>query len=174
MTLDTSLKKKGLLIDDDPIMISLIGEILGTVMNIPILTASTWEESVDKAVVERPFIIILNLFISLRGSSLFPYMEAINSYILGEEPPVREVDRNRKDGFNLACSLKEISETASIPILGIGPMNIPYLRGMALKAGCNDYLGKPFGMTDFVNKVRGLTIHDPPVLTNGFYYKRQE
>ncbi len=149
-----SLKEERVLVvEDDPVMLELLSEILGN-NGMNVLSASTYEEAKKKAL-ERPSLIIIDLFFSTRDSDMFFYLDGIRQEMLGETPPAY-VSRKAKDGFGLSSSLKANPQTVSIPILAIGPMDTPYLRRLALGVGCDEYLGKPFGMNDLLSKLRTL------------------
>lgn len=149
----SAAKERVLVVEDDFVMLELLSEMLGT-KGINVLTASTYEEARKKAL-EKPSLIIIDLFFSTRNSDMFFYLEGIRQEMLGETPPIC-VSEKAKDGFGLSSSLKADPQTVSIPILAIGPMDTPYLRRLALAVGCDEYLGKPFGMNDLLSKLRTL------------------
>ncbi len=154
MLLAFSGMKRILLVEDDPIMLELLSEILQS-SGVNVLVASTFEDAREKAVKEHPSAIIVDLFFSTKNSDVQFYLDGIRQELLGETPSVY-VSRASKDGFGLSYRLKEDPETGSIPILAIGPMDTPYLRKLAFGAGCDEYLGKPFGMKDLLHKLTGM------------------
>ncbi len=143
-----------LLIDDDPVTRDLIAEVLSFVIKVKTLSVSAWDLGIDKALDKRFSLIIINLFFGASKESFYPYLEDIQREIIGMKTCRREIDRDRKNGFSLSCSIKDT--LCPVPILGIGPMDTPYLNDLARKAGCDMYLGKPFTVQELVEKVRFL------------------
>ncbi len=151
-------KESILLIDDDRVGLELVGDIVLTAIDTTVIEATDWDEAIERAVKDRPFMIILNLFFSTKREGFSPYLEELKKAIIGEKTDINDVDTTRKDGFSLSLTLKENPLTAPIPLLGIGPMDIEYLHRLAIKAKCNDYLGKPFGMRELIDKINGLLV----------------
>lgn len=146
--------KRILIVEDDPIMLELLSEILKS-SGVDVLVASTFEDAREKAAREHPSAIIVDLFFSTKSSDVQFYLDGIREELLGETPALY-VRKNSKDGFGLSYRLKEDPETGSIPILAIGPMDTPYLRKLAFGAGCDEYLGKPFGMKELLHKLTSI------------------
>jgi CheY-like chemotaxis protein len=60
------------------------------------------------------------------------------------------------DGFDFVSRMREGSKTSKTPILAVTALDAPEDRGRCLRAGCNDYLSKPFSFDDLKAKIDGL------------------
>jgi CheY-like chemotaxis protein len=58
------------------------------------------------------------------------------------------------DGFEVARRLKANPETTAIPIIAITALAQPEDRGRTFKAGCDDYIHKPFELDTLAGKIR--------------------
>lgn len=63
----------------------------------------------------------------------------------------------REDGLELVGRLRESKNGKTTPVLLMSSISTSLARRMALAAGCSEFLVKPFGQTQFVEQVRGLS-----------------
>jgi len=61
-------------------------------------------------------------------------------------------------GFELCELLHNDPRFANIPIVIVSARDDPESRERALQAGARDYITKPFGMEDFLGKIKSLTV----------------
>ena len=59
-------------------------------------------------------------------------------------------------GLDVARSLKNNPRTKHIPILAVTALDTAEWRKMCVDAGCDDFLSKPFSITDLEAKVKTL------------------
>jgi len=62
-------------------------------------------------------------------------------------------------GFELCKLLHDDPRFANTPIVIVSAKDDPESKEQALQAGANDYITKPFGVDDFINKIKELTTH---------------
>lgn len=60
------------------------------------------------------------------------------------------------DGLALVGEIRATKNGRTAPVLLMSQISTALARRMALAAGCNDFLVKPFGPTQFVEQVRAL------------------
>lgn len=65
------------------------------------------------------------------------------------------------DGWEATRQLKQASDTAAIPIIGLSAHAASTDRDKALSAGCNDYDTKPVDFKRLLGKIRHLTTAAP-------------
>ena len=116
---------KVLIVEDHPGMRELLGRIVEPMGYVPV-TASEGEEGVEKAIAEKPSLILLDM--------MMPIM----------------------DGWEVARRLRANPETKEIPILATTALSRPDDLNACLEAGCNAYIVKPFGVRDLQRKIREL------------------
>jgi len=95
-------------------------------MNFNVLIASNGQEAVDQANTEKPDLILMDI--------MMPVM----------------------DGYRALELLKSNPETASIPIVALTARAMLSDRQRAKQAGCNDYIAKPFEITELRNVISKL------------------
>jgi len=61
-------------------------------------------------------------------------------------------------GFELCELLHNDPRFANIPIVIVSARDDPESKERALQAGARDYITKPFGMEDFLGKIKSLTV----------------
>ena len=61
-------------------------------------------------------------------------------------------------GFELCELLHNDPRFANIPIVIVSARDDPESKERALQAGARDYITKPFGMDDFLGKIKSLTV----------------
>jgi len=61
-----------------------------------------------------------------------------------------------EDGLEVVAKLRATKNGKSTPILLMSSISTALARRMATAAGCDEFLTKPFGQTQFVEQVRGL------------------
>jgi two-component system cell cycle response regulator DivK len=116
---------KVLIVEDHPGMRDLLHRIVERMGYVPV-SASNGEEGVEKAIAERPSLILLDM--------MMPIM----------------------DGWEVARRLRANAETKEIPILATTALSRPDDLNACLEAGCNAYIVKPFGVRDLQRKIREL------------------
>jgi two-component system cell cycle response regulator DivK len=109
--------------DDNVYMLKMRLELLG---DFEVLTAEDGEKGCEKAISERPDIILMDL-----------------------QMPVM-------DGWEAARRLKSTSETSDIPIIGLSAHALAGERDKALAAGCDEFDTKPFEFERLVATLRRL------------------
>lgn len=62
-------------------------------------------------------------------------------------------------GFELCKLLHDDPRFANTPIVIVSAKDDPESKEQALQAGAKDYITKPFGVDDFINKIKELTTH---------------
>jgi two-component system, cell cycle response regulator DivK len=117
--------KKILIVEDHPHMRRLLMLEL-SLMGFEIITANNGREGVEKALAERPDLILLDF--------MLPEM----------------------DGWEAARSLRACPETKDIPIVAETALFRQPDLNSCLQAGCDDYLVKPFTYKDLEKKLRAL------------------
>lgn len=60
------------------------------------------------------------------------------------------------DGMAILRKLKSSSATAAIPVIIASAKGTEYDKVVGLDAGADDYLAKPFGMTEMVSRIRAV------------------
>jgi two-component system cell cycle response regulator DivK len=116
---------KILVVEDNAAVRDLIARILERIGYVPVL-ASHGKEGLEKAIVERPNLIILDM--------RMPVM----------------------DGWATARALRANPDTKNIPILATTALSQPHELKTCLDAGCNGYIVKPFSVRNFQRKVKKL------------------
>jgi two-component system cell cycle response regulator DivK len=116
---------KVLIVEDHPGMRDLLHRIVERMCYVPV-SASNGEEGVEKAIAERPSLILLDM--------MMPIM----------------------DGWEVARRLRANAETKEIPILATTALSRRDDLNACLEAGCNAYIVKPFGVRDLQRKIREL------------------
>lgn len=61
-----------------------------------------------------------------------------------------------EDGMRLLKRLKENTQTRDIPVIMVTAKGSEYDKVMGLDAGADDYIAKPFGMMEFVARVKAV------------------
>lgn len=61
-----------------------------------------------------------------------------------------------EDGYRILERLKESSATKSIPVIMVTAKEAEFDKVRALEAGADDYITKPFGMMEFVARVKAV------------------
>jgi CheY-like chemotaxis protein len=116
---------KVLIVEDHPHMRDLLGLIVDRMGYVPVV-AREGEEGVEKAIAEKPNLILLDM--------IMPEM----------------------DGREVARTLRANPETKEIPILAITALHRSHDLKVCLLAGCNAYIVKPSGVRDLQAKIREL------------------
>jgi DNA-binding response OmpR family regulator len=116
-------KKKILLVDDSSTVL-LLHRMMLSHCGYELLTARDGQEALDKAVVERPDLIFLDV--------LMP----------------------RMDGFQTCRVLRSRTETKDVPIILVTTRGEPHYVRQGFESGCTDYITKPFDGEELLAKVR--------------------
>ena len=61
-----------------------------------------------------------------------------------------------EDGYSILERLKASSETQNIPVIMVTAKEAEYDKVRGLEAGADDYITKPFGMMEFVARVKAV------------------
>ena len=61
-----------------------------------------------------------------------------------------------EDGYSILDRLKASSETQNIPVIMVTAKEAEYDKVRGLEAGADDYITKPFGMMEFVARVKAV------------------
>ena len=61
-----------------------------------------------------------------------------------------------EDGLEILKKLKKNSDTSGIPVIMVTAKGAEYDKVLGLDAGADDYIAKPFGMMEFVARVRAV------------------
>lgn len=61
-----------------------------------------------------------------------------------------------EDGYSLLSKLKADSQTRNIPVIMVTAKEAEFDKVKALEAGADDYITKPFGMMEFVARVKAV------------------
>jgi DNA-binding response OmpR family regulator len=116
-------KKKILLVDDSHTVL-LLHRMMLSHCGYELLTARDGQEALDKAFVERPDLIFLDV--------LMP----------------------RLDGFQTCRALRLRSEMRDVPIILVTTRGEPHYVRQGFESGCTDYITKPFDGEELLAKVR--------------------
>lgn len=103
-----------LIVDDDPDNLVLLHHQVALLMNCSVISASDGRTALSLATTSQPDLILLDM--------MLPDM----------------------DGFEVAHYLKQHPETAEIPVVAVTAMARPSDQALALQAGCDDYVRKPY------------------------------
>ncbi len=124
--------KKKILIADDSQTVLLLHQLLLADRGYELLTARNGEEAVDKALAERPDIILLDVIMP------------------------------RMDGFAACRALREHESTRDIPIIMVTSRGEPQHVQQGFESGCTDYLTRPFDGNELLDKVERHLLKAPP------------
>jgi DNA-binding response OmpR family regulator len=119
------MKKKILLVDDSSTILMIEKMILARA-SYALLTAKDGEEAVQKAVSERPDVILMDV--------VMPKM----------------------DGFAACRALRQRDETRGIPIIMVTTRGEPENVETGFESGCSDYVTKPINSAELLAKLRNL------------------
>lgn len=117
-------KKKILLVDDSSTVL-LLHRMMLDHCGYELLTARDGQEALDKATMEKPDLIFLDV--------LMP----------------------RMDGFQTCRALRSRAETRHVPIILVTTRGEPHYVRQGFESGCTDYITKPFDGEELLAKVRG-------------------
>ncbi len=117
--------KKVLIIEDHPDMIDILSRQL-EMMEFAVITASNGVEGVEKATVEKPDLILMDI--------MMPGM----------------------DGLEATRLIRSNRETEKIPILAITALCRESELNACIEAGCNDYILKPFKFQKLEEKIQAV------------------
>jgi twitching motility two-component system response regulator PilH len=118
-------KETILVVDDSPTDLRLVAGPLHA-EGYHVITAVDGEEALQKAVRERPHLIVLDVILP------------------------------KKNGFQVCRQLKTAPDTRSIKILMVTSKSQDSDRFWGLKQGADEYMTKPFADADLLTKVAGL------------------
>ncbi len=116
------MKKKILVIDDEPLVVEVL-KIRLKMNNYEVITASDGTEGIERAVTEKPDLIILDV--------VMPGL----------------------DGYQVCQKLKEDTNTKTIPVIMLTALGQSPGRKKGYSAGAQDYIFKPFDDEELLNSV---------------------
>ncbi len=117
--------KKALIIEDHPDIIDILSHLLGR-MGFAVVTASNGVKGVEKAIVEKPDLILMDI--------MMPGM----------------------DGLEATRLIRSNRETEKIPILAVTALCRESELNACIEAGCNDYILKPFNFQNLEEKIQAI------------------
>ncbi len=117
-------EKLVLVVDDEEGMRHILALTLALELNVRVESAIDGEDALRQIQARKPDLVVLDMMM----------------------PKV--------DGFAVCRALKADPATRHIPIVGVTAIHDGELLQMALAAGCNDLLGKPFNLDDFSDRVK--------------------
>lgn len=79
----------------------------------------------------------------------------------------------QEDGLHILQRIRENSEYSKIPVMMITAKGTEYDKVTGLDQGADDYLSKPFGMMEFVARVRALMRRSDTAATPQIYKLRE-
>ena len=120
--------KKKILLADDSQTVLLLHQLLLADRGYELLTARNGEEAVDKALAERPDLIILDVIMP------------------------------RMDGFAACRELRAQELTRDTPIIMVTSRGAPQHVQQGFEAGCSDYLTRPFDGNELLDKIERLLL----------------
>jgi CheY-like chemotaxis protein len=118
---------KILVVEDNAVVRDLLARILERIGYVPVL-ASYGKEGLEKAIAERPNLIIMDM--------RMPVM----------------------DGWETTRALRANPDTKNIPILATTALSRPHELKTCLDAGCNGYIVKPFNVRNLQRKIAELLV----------------
>jgi len=114
---------KVLIVEDNPVNMELFQDLL-ELEGYEVLPASTGQEAIDKAKMEQPDLILMD--IQLPGM----------------------------DGWEATGILKKMPETSNIPIIALTAHAMEGDREKAFEFGCDSYISKPINTRTFVSEIK--------------------
>lgn len=78
---------------------------------------------------------------------------------LKEERPalvILDIMLPEEDGLSILADLKKREETKTIPVIMVTAKGSEYDKVVGLDAGADDYISKPFGMMEFLSRVKAV------------------
>jgi two-component system response regulator len=84
--------------------------------------------------------------------------EEAEKMVVSESPDLilMDISLPKKDGLQATRLIRQNPHTRSIPIIAVTARSLPADRDKALKAGCDDYLTKPFSGEQLERAVKRL------------------
>jgi DNA-binding response OmpR family regulator len=119
------MSKKKILLVDDSSTVLLLHKMMLSDRGYELLTARNGQEAVDKALAERPDLIVMDV--------IMPKMS----------------------GFEACRALRAREETRGVPILLVTTRGAPHEVKEGFDSGCTDYITKPFNGDELLAKLRG-------------------
>jgi CheY-like chemotaxis protein len=117
--------KKALIIEDHPDMLDVLSRQL-VMLGFAIITASNGVEGVEKAIVEKPDLILMDIMMA------------------------------GMDGREATRKIRTNQETENIPILAITALFRGSDLSSCIESGCNDYIVKPFNFQQIKKKIQTI------------------
>jgi CheY-like chemotaxis protein len=149
------VKEKFLVVDDDPVFISLFDAVVNSNFNAVTINARNCDETLEKAAKEKPCLIVLDLFLH---SHIFTnsFLDWIRKGVFDEKDLDAEMAYTLGDGLRIASLLKGKKETKAIPILAMSTLDFNFIRTAVKLVECDDYLSKPFTIKNLVAVINNL------------------
>ena len=114
-----------MVVEDDEAVRDLLARLLERIGYVPVL-ASHGKEGLEKAIAEKPNLIILDMIMPI------------------------------VDGWETARDLRANPDTKNLPILATTALSRPRELKSCLDAGCNGYIVKPFSVRNLQRKIKKL------------------
>ncbi len=88
----------------------------------------------------------------------FPDAECFYAALAGELPEliILDIMLPGEDGLSILSKLKNREDTADIPVIMLTAKGAEYDKVRGLDSGADDYIAKPFGMMEFVSRVKAV------------------
>jgi CheY-like chemotaxis protein len=149
------IKEKFLVVDNDPVFISLFEEVVNSNFQTVTIKARNCAEALEKAAREKPCLIVLDLFLH---SHIFTnsFLEWIRKGMFDEKILDIEMAYTLGDGLKIASMLKGDKETKAIPILAMSTLDFDFVRTAVKLVECDEYLAKPFTIKNLVTVISNL------------------
>ncbi len=150
------IKEKFLVVDKDPVFISLFEEVVNSSFNAITIKASNCDKTLKIAEREKPSLIVLDLFLH---SHIFTnsFLELIGKGVFDEKVLDKEMAYALGDGLKIAYMLKDNKETKAIPILAMSTLDFDFVRVAVKLVECDGYIAKPFTINNLVIVINNLT-----------------
>ena len=151
------IKEKFLVVDNDPVFISLFEEVVKSNFNAITIKANNCDETLKIAEMEKPCLIVLDLFLH---SHIFTnsFLEWIKKGVFDETVLDIEMAYSLGEGLKIASVLKSAKATKSIPILAMSTLDFDFVRTAVKLVECDGYLAKPFNLDSLITAIKNLKL----------------
>lgn len=109
---------------------------------------------------EKPICDLIDMNLSAGGYQCAAVQDGIAALRMIEEEAfdliLLDIMLPGEDGYSILERLKASSETQNIPVIMVTAKEAEYDKVRGLEAGADDYITKPFGMMEFVARVKAV------------------
>lgn len=109
---------------------------------------------------EKPICDLIDMNLSAGGYQCAAVQDGIAALRMIEEEAfdliLLDIMLPGEDGYSILERLKASSETKNIPVIMVTAKEAEYDKVRGLEAGADDYITKPFGMMEFVARVKAV------------------